>query len=107
MGRPSRHYRLTNEGHEVFPRKYSWLSNTLLAFLAKDLGEDAIREMMGKLAKSVARSMEDKFAKVKSTAELLAMVTETLNELGYRTILKQSDMRKGAVCRFCIRNKES
>ncbi len=97
VGRPSRHYLLTNEGHEIFPRKYSWLSNTLLAFLAKDLGEDAIREMMGKLAKSVARSMEDKFAKAKSTAELLEMVTETLNELGYRTTLKQSDMRKGAV----------
>jgi len=97
IGRPSRHYLLSNEGHEVFPRKYSWLSNTLLAFLAKDLGEESLRKMMDRLATDVAGSMKEKFTKTNSTAELLSVVTEVLNELGYRTSLKQSDIRKGAI----------
>lgn len=97
VGRPSRHYLLTQEGHEVFPRKYSWLSNTLLTFLAQDLGEDSLRELMGKLAIEVAKSMKDKFEKVRSTAELFATINEVLNDLGYRTTLKQSDLRKGAI----------
>lgn len=97
IGRPSRHYLLSNEGHEVFPRKYSWLSNTLLTFLAKDLGEKSLGILMEKLAIDVAASMKNRFEKTKSTAELLSAVTEALNELGYRTNLKQSDIRKGAI----------
>lgn len=97
VGRPSRHYLLTEEGHEIFPRKYAWLSNTLLAFLAKDLGERALSQIMRKLATEVSHSMQDRFSKAKSSAELFAIITEVLNELGYRSTLKQSDIRKGAV----------
>src|SRR5687768_11615704 len=38
VGRPKRRYLLSKEGHEVFPRQYSWLSNVLLELLAEDLG---------------------------------------------------------------------
>lgn len=97
VGRPSRHYLLTQDGHEVFPRKYSWLSNTLLTHLASELGEDALKKMMAKLAKEVAFSMREYFHKAKSDAELFSIITQTLRELGYHTTLKQSDIRKGAI----------
>ncbi len=41
--------------------------------------------------------MQEKFKQARSTAELLKMVTVALNELGYRSSLKQSDLRKGAI----------
>ncbi|MCM2279069.1 MAG: helix-turn-helix domain-containing protein [Oligoflexia bacterium] len=97
VGRPKRRYLLTPEGHEAFPRQYSWLSNVLLEFLAKDLGPAGVSRIMRKLAESVAGSLAPRFEKAKSPPELLAEVTAALNELGYRARLTQSDLRKGAV----------
>lgn len=97
VGRPRRHYLLSPEGHEFFPRQYSWLSNSLLELLAVELGPEEVMRLMKKLAHRVTTSMAGKFESARNTAELLAKVTETLNELGYRANLKQSDLRKGAV----------
>jgi DeoR family suf operon transcriptional repressor len=97
VGRPRRRYILSPEGHEAFPKQYSWLSNVLLELLAENLGTDEVGRMMSDLADKVAKSMEARFKSKKNTAELFAEVTATLNELGYRASLKQSDLRKGAV----------
>lgn len=97
VGRPRRRYLLSPEGHEAFPKQYSWLSNILLEHLAKDLGSKGVTRIMSDLAESVAKSMEARFKNTKSTAELLAELTRAMNELGYRASLRQSDLRKGAV----------
>jgi predicted ArsR family transcriptional regulator len=97
VGRPRRRYLLSDEGHETFPRKYSWLSNVLLELLTEDLGEESMEGIMKKLADKVARQMAPRFKSATTTSELLEKVTETLNELGYRATLKQSDIRKGAI----------
>jgi predicted ArsR family transcriptional regulator len=97
VGRPKRSYLLTPEGQEAFPKQYSWLSNVLLELLAQNMGDRAVSKLMSELGDQVAGSMKERFAKAKSTAELLAIITEVLNELGYRSTLKQSDVRKGAV----------
>jgi predicted ArsR family transcriptional regulator len=96
VGRPRRKYLLSHEGREVFPRQYSWLSNILLEFLAADLGAEKVTRMMRELAKKVAGSMKHRF-KDKNTTELLSEISVVLNELGYRSQLKQSDLRKGAI----------
>lgn len=97
VGRPKRRYLLSSEGHEAFPRQYSWLSTVLLELLAKDLGPEGVSRIMKNLAADVVKSMEERFRKSKSAPELLAEVTAALNELGYRATLKQSDLRKGAI----------
>jgi DeoR family transcriptional regulator, suf operon transcriptional repressor len=97
VGRPRRRYHLSPEGHEVFPRQYSWLSNVLLELLAEDLGPEQVRSLMQNLATKVAKSMESRFQNKKNTPALLSEITKVLNELGYRASLKQSDVRKGAV----------
>lgn len=97
VGRPRRRYLLSQEGNEIFPRQYSWLSNVLLEILAQDLGSEAVSKLMKKLAHKVASSMESRFEKAQSTADLLKEITAAMNELGYRASLKQSDIRKGAV----------
>jgi DeoR family transcriptional regulator, suf operon transcriptional repressor len=97
VGRPRRHYVLSPQGNEVFPRQYSWLSNVMLEFLTEDLGPQKTASMMASLADKVYEGMQHRFQKTMSTAERLAEVTKVLNELGYRSVLKQSDLRKGAV----------
>lgn len=97
VGRPRRRYLLSPEGHEFFPRQYSWLSNSLLELLAVELGPEEVMRLMKKLAHRVTAPLAEKFAGAKSTADLLGRITEKMNELGYRASLKQSDLRKGAV----------
>lgn len=96
VGRPSRSYLLSPEGHDAFPKQYSWLSNGLLELLAEDLGPDMVSRIMKDLGNKVATSMENRF-KNKSPVELLTEISKALNELGYRSYLKQSDLRKGAI----------
>lgn len=97
VGRPRRRYLLSNEGHEVFPRQYSWLSNVILELLAEDLGSKGVSRMMKALATKVAKSMESRFKNTENNVGLFTEITAALNELGYRAFLKQSDLRKGAV----------
>jgi predicted ArsR family transcriptional regulator len=97
VGRPRRRYLLSSDGHETFPRKYSWLSNVLLELLSEDLGAKAVAQIMKNLADKVTKSMELRFKNAKTTPELLETVTAALNELGYRAALKQTDLRKGAI----------
>jgi predicted ArsR family transcriptional regulator len=97
VGRPRRRYLLSEEGHDVFPKQYSWLSNVLLELLAQDLGGAGISNLMMSLADKVSHSMEDRFKGAATSAELLAKINTVMNELGYQTTLKQSDVRKGAV----------
>lgn len=97
VGRPRRRYLLSQEAHEAFPKQYSWLSNVLLELLAQNLGKAGVSTLMGELADKVAFSMEAKFKNIKSSGELLALTASTLNDLGYRAALVQSDVRKGAV----------
>ncbi len=97
VGRPRRRYLLSQQGHDAFPKQYSWLSNVLLELLAQDFGKEKVSNLMEKLADKVADSMKHKFKPADSVGELLSKVTLTLNELGYRARLKQSDIRKGAI----------
>jgi len=97
IGRPKRRYLLSSEGHEAFPRQYSWLSNQLLELLANNFGAEGISRIMTDLADRVASSMENRFKNHDSNSSLLTELTTTMNELGYRAILKQSDLRKGAI----------
>jgi predicted ArsR family transcriptional regulator len=97
VGRPRRRYLLSPAGHEAFPRQYAWLSNVLLELLSEDLGGEALSSILKKLAHKVSASMQERFRKANSSAELLAEITSAMNELGYRASLRQSDLRKGAV----------
>lgn len=96
IGRPKRTYLLSESGHEVFPRQYSWLSSVLLELLAEDLGPAMVSRIMKDLGKKVASSMKDRF-QGKENIQLLNEIKTAMNELGYRSYLKQSDLRKGAI----------
>jgi len=97
VGRPRRRYVLAKESHEIFPKQYSWLSTVLLEHLAESVGSDGVARTMRGLADKVAESMRERFDDAKSTSELLGRVRTALNELGYRSVVRQADVRKGAI----------
>lgn len=88
VGRPRRKYFLSDEGIEVFPKKYSWLANAILAQLAQDLGPGGSRAFMQGLADAVAASLAPQLDPAEPPASRLRKVTELMNELGYRAVLK-------------------
>lgn len=96
VGRPKRFYQISENGQEVFPRQYAWISNLLLEFLVENQSEQAVLDLMGSLADKVVHSMADRVQKGTNRAERLAIVNEILNELGYRAKITQSDFRKTA-----------
>lgn len=96
VGRPKRHYFLTKEGTEVFPRQYSWLSNEVLELLAEELGSEEVTHFMQRLADKVSRELSKKI-KFHKPIERLNETLKLLNDLGYKAEIKQSDIRKGAV----------
>ena len=97
VGRPKRKYLLSQDGHEAFPRQYSWLSSHLLDYLTKKFGKDGSSKIMNDLAMEVAQSVAPRFLQLQNTAEVLSELTKVLSELGYRAYLRQSDIRKGAI----------
>jgi len=97
VGRPRRFYFLSTEGVESFPRQYSWLSNSLLSLITKKYGPDNIRKLMTELAQNVVESMEEKFKQTHSLKERVTVINEVMNDLGYRSVIKQRDVRKGII----------
>jgi DeoR family suf operon transcriptional repressor len=97
VGRPRRNYFLSNEGIESFPKKYSWLSNVILEQLTKELTSEGLGNFMKKLADTVAASTENEFVNLKTPSQRLKKITHILNELGYKAVLKESNVNKVAV----------
>ncbi|HJU83442.1 MAG TPA: HTH domain-containing protein [Holophagaceae bacterium] len=88
VGRPRRIYRISDEGIDAFPKKYSWLANAILAQLAGRLGPSGSRAFMEELAAAVAASLDSGAAASDPPALRLKKVTALMNELGYRAVLK-------------------
>lgn len=97
VGRPRRRYLISDEGIDVFPKKYSWLANALLAQLAQKLGPSGSKAFMRELAGAVAQSLGLHLQPKDTPALRLKKVTELLNELGYRAALRQGDATREGV----------
>ena len=97
VGRPRRRYLISDEGIDAFPKKYSWLANAILAQLAQKLGPGGAQSFMRELGAVVAQSLEGQIQPTDPPAYRLKKITELLNDLGYRAVLKQGEASKGAI----------
>jgi predicted ArsR family transcriptional regulator len=97
VGRPRRRYLISDEGINVFPKKYSWLANAILAQLAQKLGPGGSKAFMKELAVVVADSLEGQVGAADSPTLRLKRITALMNDLGYRAVQKQGDTPREAV----------
>lgn len=81
-GRPSRAYELTEDGLELFPRKYAHLAASLLRHSQHLFGEEGLNALLDSMADEVASEVGPRLAG-KSGRERRAAVVEILNEFGY------------------------
>lgn len=87
VGRPRRHYLLTEAGIEAFPKKYAWLAQALLARLARQWGPGQAEAFMTGLAEDVAASLLAAPAPGETPDQRMKRVAALLDDLGYRAAL--------------------
>ena len=81
-GRPGRIYVLTEEGTNLFPKKYSWFSRLLIQTLREQLGEDRLAEYMYDLGVRMSAGLIPRLVG-KNRAERVAEIVKIMNETGF------------------------
>jgi DeoR family transcriptional regulator, suf operon transcriptional repressor len=85
VGRPRKRYLLTPQGHELFPRKYELLLDSVLEELLARNGREFVSKLFAESAKRMAREIAGQLPEAgagpKIRAEALAAA---LNDLGFR-----------------------
>lgn len=83
-GRPSKLYKLSAAGGELFPRHYDLFANMLIQLLAEDVGESKLRSYMSQLGNLIAakyqRQIKAKHTRTEQIEELVGIMTN----LGYK-----------------------
>lgn len=90
-GRPGFVYRLSPEGSELFPRKYSWFSGLLLGSLQAQQGSEGLAEYLRTMAKNLAASVTAA-QQGAGSPERIDTLASLMNDLGYDAeIVDQAD----------------
>lgn len=115
-GRPEQLYVLSEIGHELFPRQYSWFSELLLGMIKKAIGEKGTASGLAEMGRSIGDSLRGKLKPDASAAERITALTREMVELGYdasakpggthpvieaqNCVFHQIAMKSPDVCRF-------
>ncbi len=115
-GRPEQLYVLSETGHELFPRQYSWLAELLLQLLSGEGSRDRFVEKLAALGESVGAGLRANLKKDAPISERIDAVTAKMVELGYdaasasdekrpvieaqNCVFHQIAMKQADVCRF-------
>jgi DeoR family transcriptional regulator, suf operon transcriptional repressor len=103
-GRPSRVYRLTELGKNVFPKQYSWFSKALLQVMREQLGEERLSQQMFDLGVSLSASLIPRMVG-RNRRERLIEIVQVMNETGFmaRTLPDdQGDRLPLVECKNCV-----
>lgn len=82
-GRPSATYLPTDQGINLFPKQYSWMSELLIDSLKEELGSEGLIGYFQKLASKVAKQVAHRMTG-NTTEERIQQVARLLTELSYQ-----------------------
>ena len=103
-GRPRKSYVLTNDGINLFPKKYNWFSAMLLNVLKSQMGSDRLADFMRNLGAQMAQDQIGRVAG-KRAPEKVAEIVKIMNEAGFdaRVIASQADEVIPRIeCKNCV-----
>jgi predicted ArsR family transcriptional regulator len=87
-GRPQARYRLTAQGHALFPRNYGQIAGALMAGVIAQLGEAAARELLVRLGRELGQAEPGTDATAPREA-VAAALAERMDALGYEALATQ------------------
>jgi DeoR family transcriptional regulator, suf operon transcriptional repressor len=103
-GRPGRVYVLTEDGTNLFPKKYSWFSRTLLLALRKQVGDAALADFIYELGVDMSAVGIPRLIG-KNRIERVDEIVKIMNETGFlaRTVpAKDGDKLPRVECKNCV-----
>jgi len=80
VGRPFYVYSLSEDGHELFPKKYVHLSNMLLDELKNHMPEEQVNELFGNAVQRIVEEHRDQFEKLPFEARLTYLMDMLADE---------------------------
>jgi predicted ArsR family transcriptional regulator len=111
IGRPRKVYELTENGRELFPRKYDQLLSLILQMIESKEGHEYMKKMIESIADSMAQDIHDKIKKSSSSLEeSLRILNSVSNEMGFMSSFYKEDDNNSSstysiVSRNCIVHK--
>ena len=103
-GRPGRIYVLTEEGTNLFPKKYSWFSRILIQTLREQLGEEQLARYMYDLGVKMSAALIPRLVG-KNRVERIDEIVRIMNETGFRaktTACEKGDKIPRVQCTNCV-----
>jgi len=88
-GRPSRNYKLTNQGINYFTKQYAWFANLVLTEMKLEMGEHAFSQFMQRLGTKMAQTLAPQFID-KTAPEKVEILATIMQNLGYQASVSQT-----------------
>lgn len=89
-GRPSRNYKLTDQGINYFTKQYAWFGSLVLTEMKQEMGGPAFSNFMQRLGSKVASSLAPQFLG-KSATEKVQILATIMHNLGYQASVENYD----------------
>lgn len=84
-GRPTQLYVLSQRGHELFPRQYSWLAQLMLESVRQEGGGEVLRKRLGAMGAKVGNKLRARHPALHSRSDRVLKLAELMEQLGYNT----------------------
>lgn len=84
-GRPEQLYTLTEEGKEIFPRRYSWFAQLIVESIKQESGKEGLQESLNTMGTNVANTLLMQNNGLENQQQKLEKLADIMNQLGYST----------------------
>jgi DeoR family suf operon transcriptional repressor len=109
LGRPRRVYELSENGRELFPRKYDLMLSLILKKVEETSGHEQLKKLIESVADDMAEEIREKIKKNNSLnnfEESLKILDSVSNSMGFvSSIIKESNKTYSLVSRNCVLHK--
>jgi DeoR family suf operon transcriptional repressor len=109
LGRPRKIYQLTENGRELFPRKYDLVLSLLLKKISEANGQEEAKKLVESVADDIAVSIKyeiEKSGNLDNFEESLRILNSASNDMGFASSICKDDNNKFSIkSKNCILHK--
>jgi DeoR family suf operon transcriptional repressor len=109
LGRPRKIYRLTENGRELFPRRYDLVLSLILKKISETDGQEQTKKLVESVADDIAASIRyeiEKSGSLGNFEESLKILNSVSNHMGFASSINKEDDNKFSIqSKNCILHK--
>jgi DeoR family transcriptional regulator, suf operon transcriptional repressor len=109
LGRPRKIYQLTENGRELFPRKYDLVLSLILKKISETNGQEETKKLVESVADDIAASIKyeiEKSGNLGNFEESLKILNSVSNQMGFASSIDKEDDNKFSIqSKNCILHK--